>query len=129
MSEEETADVRAIALIRLAEEFQRTYERWICAWARLKSYRMAKALLKELEMCCESRGWKISEDVQKEVGEEIASLDFHINGEAWGLCRYYTNLKRLEQEIAKVLGKRWEKWRDGVAELHIAWESDSACSE
>jgi len=29
---EEEADVRAIALIRLARDFRRTYKRWLEAW-------------------------------------------------------------------------------------------------
>jgi len=123
---EETADVRAIALIRLAEEFQRTYERWIWAWAKLKSYRKAKALLKELEAKRQSRGWKLSEDVQKEVEREIADWDFRINGEAWELCAHYANLQRLEQEIARVLDEPWE-WRD--SSVRDALRESERCSE
>ena len=126
MSEEETADVRAIALIRLAKEFQRTYERWIWAWAKLKSYQKVKALLKELETKRRNRGWKLSEDVLKEVEREIAGWDFRINGESWELCAHYANLQRLEQEIARVLDEPWE-WRDSSVGDAL-WESER-CSE
>ena len=123
---EEMADVRAIALIRLAREFQHAYEHWLWAWAKLKSYQKVKRLLEGLENHCQSRGGKLSEDVEKEVKGEIASWNFRINGEAWELCRYYANLRRLEREIAKVLDEPWE-WRDG-SEEDAVWESKK-CSE
>ena len=126
MSEEEITDVRAIALVRLAREFQHTYEHWLWAWAKLKSYQKVKRLLEGLESHCQSRGWKLSEDVKKEVEGEIASTNFRINVEEEELCRYYANLERVRRRIAEVLDEPWD-WRDG-SESDAIWVS-KICSD
>ena len=127
MGEEELGDVRAIALIRLARDFQRVYKRWMEAWVERKSYLKARKLLKEFETLCQGKGWELSEDVKKELEGEIASLDFYIDEHLQReLCRYYADLQRLEREIPKVLGWGWE-WRDG-SESDAIWVS-KRCSD
>ena len=127
MGEEELGDVRAIALIRLARDFQRVYKRWMEAWVERKSCLKARKLLKEFETLCQGKGWELSEDVKKELEGEIASLDFYIDEHLQReLCRYYADLQRLEREIPKVLGWGWE-WRDG-SESDAIWVS-KRCSD
>ena len=127
MGEEELGDVCAIALIRLARDFQRVYKRWMEAWVERKSYLKARKLLKEFETLCQGKGWELSEDVKKELEGEIASLDFYIDEHLQReLCRYYADLQRLEREIPKVLGWGWE-WRDG-SESDAIWVS-KRCSD
>jgi len=127
VSEGEMADVRAIALIRLARDFQRTYKRWLETWVELKGCEKAKKLLEELKNDTQCRGWKLSEDVMKEVEGEIAALDFHIKEHLQReLCRHYADLQRLEREIPKVLDWPWD-WRDG-SESDAIWAS-KRCSD
>jgi len=121
MSEEEITDVRAIALVRLVREFQRTYMHWLRAWAELKSYQKAKRLLKGFETHCEGRGWKLGEDVREEIEEEIADINYHIDAGKEELCRHYANLERVRRRIAEVLDEPWE-WRDG-SEVDAEWMS------
>ena len=127
MSEKEIADVRAIALIRLAREFQHAYKHWMWAWAKLKSHRKMKALLKEFETHCQCRGWRLSDDIKKEIRREIEVLDYHIKDDLQEMCIHYANLRKLEREFASVLDEPWE-WRD-FASGDAVKESEWSCSE
>ena len=126
MSEEEIADVRAIALIRLAREFQEVYEKWMMAWAEFQSHKKARKLLKEADMD------GVSEDVKDEIRRAIEDEERYAEGALDKLGGSYLSLRRLEREIKRVLGKPWE-WRDG-SEGDAVWRSrmwgeETKCSE
>ncbi|MCD6209461.1 MAG: hypothetical protein J7J01_00960 [Methanophagales archaeon] len=131
MSGEEFGDVRAIALIRLAKEFQYAYEHWIWTYAKLRSHQKTKRLLEQFESDCQVRGWKLSETLKEDIRREIEAQDHHIKGALGELCRYYAHLRRLEREISKVLDWCWN-WRSGFGvDADAEWESNrcSECSE
>ena len=130
MSGEEIVDVRAIALIRLAKEFQHAYEHWIKAYAKLRSHQKTKRLLEWFESHSQVRGWKLSETLKEDIRREIEAQDYYIRGALGEVCRYYAHLRRLEREIPKVLDWDWD-WRSGGVDADAEWECKrcSECSE
>lgn len=124
MSGEEFGDVCAIAIKHLARDFQKSYARWMHAWAEFLSYRKARKLLREFLDTNDGMSEEAREDIEKEIEAEDHYAEIALEE----LGRNYFYLRRLEQEIARVLGRRWE-WRTEPESVNAVWKSEQICSE
>ncbi|MCD6138275.1 MAG: hypothetical protein J7J91_06825 [Deltaproteobacteria bacterium] len=124
MSGEEIVDVRAIAIKHLARDFQESYARWMRAWAEFQSHRKARKLLREFLDANDG----VSEEDREDIEREIETEDRYAEIALEELGRNYLYLRRLEQEIARVLGRRWE-WRTEPESVNAVRESEQICSE
>jgi len=121
---EEAADVRVVAIKHLARVFQESYARWMRAWADFQSHRKARKLLREF--LDTNNG--VSEEDREDIEREIEAEDKYAEIALDDLGRNYLYLRRLEQEITKVLGRRWE-WRTDPESVNAVQESEMRCSE
>ena len=98
---EDLADVRAIAILRLARELYGAYHRWKCSQADVEGFQ------KELEVYKEflaKNHYSLSKDLRKRLEERIKEVEEDLNDAKEVEEDYYKCLKDAEREVQMVLG-------------------------
>jgi len=97
------ADVRAIAIKRLAKELRDVYYDWKRASARGESFSQAILLCKRF-----LERYECSREKRKDIENLIEALKADKKNAELEASLYLNILLRIEQEISTVLGECWE---------------------
>jgi len=101
---EEMADVRAIAIKRLALEFKDLHRDWLDASVRAQSCTQAILLCEEF---LEKYKHRLGEKEHKDIKRLIERLMSEKEDAERAASMCYEVLQRIEREISTVLGEKW----------------------
>ena len=100
VGEEGTADVRAIAILRLARELYGAYHRWKCSQADVEGFQRELEIYKEF---LAKYGDFLSEDLRESLERRIEEVEEDMNDAKEVVEDYYKCLRDVEKEVEKVL--------------------------